>query len=302
MLEHTRHTVRMIASLCALLALSACSSLEPRPASTTPAPVIATASAWHDDVVRISNGSDNTQRRETIVQLLSAAGIDAIEHPFATERHAGTNLVAPVSGDTISPLLLLGAHFDKVDVGDGVTDNASGSAVVLELARRFRQHPLQHHRVAVAFWDLEEKGLLGANAYVTGDNEKPALYVNFDIFGWGDTLWMMVQGSGHPLAVATDAAAQARGIGLSAGEKYPPTDHLAFHKAGWPAVSFSLLDADEIEPVLQVFSRGKPARMPKVMEVIHSPNDRLDQLAPDQVETAIDAVEAAIRAWDAGRR
>lgn len=299
-MQMDRPGIRVGIVVAMLLVLGACTSngaLVPKAAP----PVASSASEWLDDVRAISRGAGNTHRREAIRELLAGAGIETREAAFTAGSHAGTNLLADVSGDPSLPLLLLGAHFDKVDVGDGVTDNASGSAAVIALARRFQQRPLRHHRVAAAFWDLEEKGLLGANAYVTGSGEKPALYVNFDIFGWGDTLWMMVQEPAHPLASAADAAAQAHGIGLSAGEKYPPTDHLAFQKAGWPAVSFSLLDAGEIEPVLQVFSRGKPARMPKVMEVIHSPNDRLDQVDAIAVERGIDAVEAAIRAWDAGQ-
>ncbi len=287
--------------LTLLLSLCACASTH-APDPSAVAPTEAKASEWLGDVIAITRGGGNAQRRDAIRGLLAGNGMETREHAFTAGSHAGTNLLANVSGDPSMPLLLIGAHFDKVDAGDGVTDNASGSATVIVLARRFQQRPLRHHRVVAAFWDLEEKGLLGANAYVTGGSEKSALYINFDIFGWGDTLWMMVPEPGHPLASAADAAAQAHGISLSAGQKYPPTDHLAFQKAGWPAVSFSLLDASEIEPVLQVFSRGKPARMPKVMEVIHSPNDRLDQIESDEVEVAIDAVEAAIRAWDAGHR
>lgn len=281
------------------LLLAACAS---GPAPTSPPDATAPNATALSDITAISTaGPDNAARRNTIRDLLAASEIKATEHAFSANQLDGTNLIADVSGDAGLPLLLIGAHFDQVEVGRGVTDNASGSTVALALARRFQQRPLAHHRVAVAFWDLEERGLLGANAYVTGNKEKPALYINFDVFGWGDTLWMMTPDPAHPLVASANRAAQSNGISLSAGDKYPPTDHLAFLKAGWPAVSFSLVGADEIPSILQVFSGSKPATMPKVMRVIHSEGDTLAQIDGDAIETGIDAVEAAIRAWDAGQ-
>lgn len=285
---------------CALL-LTACATTSPRPAphaEAAPASVTSHGS-WLSDVTAISVNADNAGRRNAVQKLLSESGLVTTEQSFTDREFNGTNLLVDVAGDQAAPLLLIGAHLDKVDAGDGVTDNASGSAATLALARRFRDTPLRHHRVAVAFWDLEEKGLLGANAYVTGGGEKPALYVNFDVFGWGDTLWMMTPDPAHRLVTAAGAAAQAHGIAFSAGDRYPPTDHLAFLKAGWPAVSFSLVGADEIDSILKVFSGDKPAEMPKVMAVIHSGNDTLQQVDAAAVETGIDAVETALRAWDA---
>ena len=77
------------------------------------------------------------------------------------------------------------------------------------------------------------------------------------------------------------------------------TDHLAFLKAEWPAVSYSLVGADEIPSILAVFEGRKPDAMPKVMRVIHSPEDTADHVDADAAAKGIDAVEAAIRAWDA---
>jgi aminopeptidase S len=82
------------------------------------------------------------------------------------------------------------------DAGRDAADNAYGSAAVLALAERFKRKPLMHHRVKIAFWDLEERGLLGATAYVEQNSEKPALYINFDAFGWGNTLLMSPDISG----------------------------------------------------------------------------------------------------------
>lgn len=263
----------------------------------------AAATAWSRDASAIATAGDNAARLETIRQRLQNAGFPVTALEFSSGDHAGLNLIAGVAGDADAPLLLLGAHADRVEQGEGAVDNASGSAVVLALAERLRERPLAAHRVAVAFWDLEERGLLGARDYVAGDNERPALYVNFDVFGWGDTLWMMAPDPSHPLAAASASGSKSAGTGFRVtAEHYPPTDHLAFLHAGWPAVSYSLLDAVEIEAIETAMQGGQPATPPRVMQVIHTADDNRQQLDPSAVARAIDAVEAALRQWDAQAR
>lgn len=268
----------------------------PPQAARTPSSDI---TGWWPDVQAISSSRDNAARRDAIRTRLVALGLSARVMGFDHGAEVGQNILADVSGTSDAPLLLIGAHSDRVAKGQGATDNASGSATVLALAQRFKDRPLAKHRVVVAFWDLEESGLLGAKAYVANGSEKPALYVNFDVFGWGDTLWMMAKAPEKSIVAASDAAAKAAGIGFSPGEKYPPTDHLAFQQAGWPAVSYSLVDGSEIGPILDVFSGKQPASIPKVMHVIHSDEDTLDKLEAGDVAKGIDAVEAALRSWDA---
>lgn len=282
-----------VAVLAFALALSATAK------ERIPAPVDATAAAWRADVTAMADAEDDAGRRARLRQRLSVAGMPATVQAFEYKARPGENLIANVSGDAGLPLLLIGAHSDRVDVGRGATDNASGSAAVLALAERFHRAPLRHHRVAVAFWDLEERGLRGAAAYIAQHGEKPALYVNFDVFGWGDRLWMMSPDANDPLVAASRRAAQATGLAITAGDRYPPSDHLAFLKAGWPAVSYSLVGGDEIDGILAEFAGQSPDPMPKVMAVIHSPNDTVEQIDPAAAARGIDAIEAALRAWDA---
>ena len=289
-----RPTLHAAYLVCAL-ALPACA----RPASeTASAPVSAAAKTWLADVTAIADADATQGRRTAIEKRLDTLGIAWHDDAFDIDGQHGTNILADVSGDAAAPLLLLGAHSDQVSKGEGATDNASGSATVLALAQRLKTKPLAHHRVAVAFWDLEEKGLLGSKAYVAAGRTKPALYVNFDVFAWGDTLWMMTPEANGALARASLAATIANGLKLSAGEHYPPTDHLAFLKSGWPAVSYSLIDGDEITGILEEYEGKKPKAVPKVMQVIHTDDDTLAQIDANAAVRGVDAVEAALRRWD----
>lgn len=293
-----RQTVLAIALLVPMLA--ACASTPTQKPASSGSDL--DHSRWYGDVAGMSRAEDNAGRRAHLQARLHGIGLTATKQAFVAGKLEGENLLVDLGGPADAPLLLIGAHSDRVDAGRGATDNASGSAVVLALAERLQRVPLAHHRVKVAFWDLEEHGLLGAAAYVDQNSEKPALYINFDVFGWGDSLWMMTPDPAHALVAASRSAAEKQGLAISAGAQYPPSDHLAFLKADWPAVSYSLVGADEIPDILAVFAGKRPMSPPKVMKVIHSPNDTVDQVDEAAAAKGIDAVEAAIRAWDAASR
>lgn len=285
---------RLALVTCAL-ALVACA----RPiVEAAPAPASAAAQTWLADVSAIADADALEGRRTAIEKQLDELGIAWRGDAFEIDGQHGINILANVAGDDTAPLLLLGAHSDQVSKGEGATDNASGSATVLAIAQRLKAKPLVNHRVAIAFWDLEEKGLLGSKAYVATGGTKPALYVNFDVFAWGDTLWMMTPDAEGVLARASRDATASRGLKLSAGEHYPPTDHLAFLKSGWPAVSYSLIGSDEITGILDAYAGRKPAGMPKVMRVIHTDGDTLANVDANAAIQGVDAVEAALRRWD----
>ncbi|HEY0660618.1 MAG TPA: M28 family metallopeptidase [Lysobacter sp.] len=290
--------IRCLATAISMLLVAACAQPRMEPAAA-PAPATPAATYWLADVSAIADADATGGRRVAIQRRLNALGIAWRSSPFEIAKEQGVNILADVAGADDAPLLLIGAHSDQVQEGEGATDNASGSATVLALAQRLKERPLANHRVAIAFWDLEEKGLLGAKAYVADGGAKPALYVNFDVFGWGDTIWMMTPDTTSPLVQASEAAVTTAGLKLSAGEQYPPTDHLAFIRAGWPAVSYSLVGGDEIPLILEAYAGKKLATVPKVMQVIHTRHDTLAQIDPNAATRGVDAVEDALRRWDA---
>jgi aminopeptidase S len=282
-----------------VLLLAACATTQPVPA-TRPAATNVARTSWQADITAISGGSNPVGRGAAITAALGILGLQWREQAFQGRGRAGRNLIAEVGGPAGAPLLLIGAHYDRVAVGQGATDNASGVATVLQLAAALQARPLARHRVQVVFWDMEEDGLLGSRAFVaTAGQERPALYVNFDVFAWGDTLWMMTPHPDGPLAAEAAAAARANGLHHRAGTEYPNTDHRTFLAAGWPAVSFSLLANTEIEDTLKFFTGGQPAQVPKAGQVLHTAQDTLDKIDGTHVPQALKALEDALRAWDA---
>ena len=57
----------------------------------------------------------------------------------------------------------MGAHYDGPPQSPGADDNATGLAVLLELAHRWQAEPIRRPVWLVAF-DQEEEGLLGSRA------------------------------------------------------------------------------------------------------------------------------------------
>jgi aminopeptidase S len=269
------------------------------PPSIDPAAPIPTESSWYRDILDIAAADDNRGRRDALRSRLQRAGFAVESALFKARYGKGENLLVPVAGARELPLLLIGAHSDRTRRGRGAADNASGCAVAVALAERLRERPLQHYRVAVAFWDMEELGLFGSKAYIAGGGERPLLYVNLDVLAWGDTLWMMTSDPTHPLVASSQRAAERHGLALRAEKRHPPSDHLAFYDADWPAVSYMLTDGSEIPSVLRVLAGEKPSFVPKLTATIHTHRDDVDKLDPTAIARGLNALEAALRDWDA---
>jgi carboxypeptidase Q len=77
------------------------------------------------------------------------------------------NTVAEIKGSARpGEVVILGAHLDSWDLGTGVTDNGTGSMVVLEAARALAQSGLKPKRsIRFILFSGEEQGLLGSRAY-----------------------------------------------------------------------------------------------------------------------------------------
>ena len=105
------------------------------------------------------------------------------------------NVLGWIPGEREDEYVILGAHFDHLGIdptlaGDpiynGTDDNASGVSAALQIARAFAvsgQKPLRN--VIFAFWDGEEKGLLGSRFFMQSCPfaEQIKGYLNFDMIG-----------------------------------------------------------------------------------------------------------------------
>lgn len=87
--------------------------------------------------------------------------------PTLEKFSSGVNIFAERQGtDKTAGAILVAAHYDTVAISPGADDNASGVAVVLEVARLLGSRPTPK-TLQLALFDQEEEGLLGSKAFVT---------------------------------------------------------------------------------------------------------------------------------------
>jgi aminopeptidase YwaD len=129
-----------------------------------------------------------------------AVDIDARFIPDLTTR----NVAGMVKGTSNSDsTIVISAHYDHLGMmGEnvyfpGANDNASGTAMMLNLARHYAKHPPKYNTVFLAF-SGEEIGLLGSKAFV----EQPLIplkqirfLLNLDLAGTGEEGIKVVNGS-----------------------------------------------------------------------------------------------------------
>lgn len=148
------------------------------------------------------------------------------------EQAIGRNIIAFKPGVT-QPRLLIGAHYDSVQGSPGANDNASGTAVVLGLARQLANTPRDRQVWFVAF-DGEEDGLHGSRAFV--EQAKPEFLqglkgmLNFDMVGVNDRLQVYGSSTLSPIAKSVSPNAGSNVSGSS--------DHASFRSKKIPFLFF----------------------------------------------------------------
>lgn len=131
--------------------------------------------------------------RQYIYRQLSQWGnVEIDEFQITGKTHQNLVLNLPSINNSkkqnLSPILI-GAHYDAVLGTPGADDNATGVAVLLELAREFSSQPLKYPVRLVAF-DMEEYGLLGSRHYaekLQQKQQKLRLMISLEMLGYCDS-------------------------------------------------------------------------------------------------------------------
>ncbi len=163
------------------------------------------------------------------------------------------NIIAKITGTDPklkNEYVVMGGHFDHVGVTDGqiyngAEDNASGSAVVFELARLMKANKIKTKRTVIfCLWTAEELGLIGSRYWAEHPTDgvtldKVATYFNMDMVGIGDKIgapgalnfpeiWEVIKKNQEPEVIQAVEASEG-GPGGS--------DHSAFIEQGIEAMA-----------------------------------------------------------------
>ena len=187
----------------------------------------------------------------------------SVEKVKKTDQNVVALLPPPELTDD-TEYVIVGAHYDHIGHGEigslarkgeegqihnGADDNASGTAVVLELAttlsEAYQKDPEKFRRgIIFALWSGEELGLIGSTHFVNDPIiplEKVAAYINFDMVGRLRENKLILQGVGSS-SVWTKLIEKRNipiGFNLTLQEDpYLPTDVTAFYPKEVPVLSF----------------------------------------------------------------
>jgi hypothetical protein len=195
--------------------------------------------------------------------------------------------------------VVLSAHLDHLGIGqpvaanpndklyNGAMDNASGSAILLEAARRIKEQKIDHKRtILFVFVTAEEKGLLGSRYFAkrpTVGKDSIVADVNTDMFlPINPPKSIIVRGMAESdlgdwaRAAVEKSGAQAQPDPAPERNSFIRSDQYNFIREGIPAVVMSI-----------GYEKGSPEEQNVqkwLKERYHAPSDDLDQ--PVNLEAA----------------
>jgi carboxypeptidase Q len=167
----------------------------------------------------------------------------------------GFNVVAEIPGSDPAlkhEVVLIGAHFDSVAAGTGATDNATGSAAMMEAVRILKTVGATPRRtIRIGLWGGEEQGLMGSRAYVREHYGDPATmmlkpahqnlsaYFNSDN-GTGRVrgIWLQSNPDVAPIFRQWMKPLEDLGVFAIGPRSVTSTDHVSFDAVGLPAFQF----------------------------------------------------------------
>ena len=182
-----------------------------------------------------------------------------VENKFFDTDLNAFNIVGEIPGtDRADEVVMIGAHFDSWHTGTGATDNAAGSAVMMEAMRILKTTGVKMRRtVRIGLWSGEEQGLLGSNEYVKAHFADPATmqlkaehakfagYFNVDN-GTGLIRGVYLQGNEAVAPIFSAWMEPFKNMGMTtlSIRNTGGTDHLSYDAVGLPGFQFI---QDEVE-------------------------------------------------------
>ncbi len=188
------------------------------------------------------------------------SGLDAVGEPSGLDAVGEPPGPDAAGSHPDTEYIVIGAHYDGLGYGEigslarkgeegqihnGADDNASGTAVVLELAERLSKTPETRARgIIFALWSGEEIGIIGSSYFAENPVvplEQITAYLNFDMVGRLEENTLILQGVGSSNAWPALIEKQNVPVGFNLtlqADPYLPTDVTAFYPKKVPVLNF----------------------------------------------------------------
>ncbi|MBI3818243.1 MAG: M20/M25/M40 family metallo-hydrolase [Planctomycetes bacterium] len=218
----------------------------------------------HDAGLPIVYAVDSDALGDALPKLLAIKNEIAIDPGVEHVERKTQNVIGLLAApDPKADIIVIGGHYDHLGWGGsdslapgvraihhGADDNASGTTMVLELARRFAARRAELKRsILFVTWGAEEMGLLGSDYFVkhpTQPMERIAANLNFDMVGRSKERKLTIMGSGSSPefegVVEGENAKLQNPLSLSVAKTLTTlggsSDHRSFIVASKPALFF----------------------------------------------------------------
>ncbi|HEY3064302.1 MAG TPA: M20/M25/M40 family metallo-hydrolase [Methylomirabilota bacterium] len=200
---------------------------------------------------------------------------------LARDERRTANVVAVLPGTDparAAEAVVVGAHFDHLgQVGGvlhpGADDNASGTALVVELARALAAAGGTARTLVFVLFSGEEIGLLGSGHYVRHPAiplDRTVAMLNLDMVGRLRDGRLYVGGTDSATTFNDAVTDAARGTGVDVvrrGTPYSASDHVRFYDGGAPVLFFFTGMHDDYHRAGDTADKINAAGMAKVAEV-----------------------------------
>ena len=183
---------------------------------------------------------ENADRENSLKQIFMEAGCDGErlrEQPI--KRQKLPNVICALPGSTDSAIII-GAHFDHVDRGDGVVDDWSGVGLLPSLFQSLNGEP-RKHTIIFAGFAAEEQGLIGSDFYVKQLPPEQAarirVMIDLDCLGLGPTkIWLNHSDEKFANILNAVATSMKLPLGVVNADQIGDEDSTSFRKHHVPTV------------------------------------------------------------------
>ena len=179
----------------------------------------------------------------SIDEILSINKNKSLDFNYTTFNGTGTNVIArkPASSNSNTDILVISAHYDSESITNGVIDNATGVATVIELANMLQEVSLDTE-IRFILFSGEENFMYGSRYYVSKlkkDELGRINNINIDSIGEEGDLYPIIgtiDGKPNKCTYLFEEYLNNQSLEIKKG---PPSDYLAFEYAGSPAVTIA---------------------------------------------------------------
>ena len=223
---------------------------------------------------------------ETFPADAKKVSIDVEAQMIENDAH---NIIAWIPGTKYTEKhYIISCHYDHLGIcGDeifyGANDNASGTAMLLNLMRHYKENPPEYS-VMFIFFDAEENNLLGSFFYA--DNpllplEDIQYFVELDMIGDnGNTIYCQISDSGEEGLECLNAISSSLPVPFAKLDRHPLddyADHYPFALKGVPAIYIEM-DGD-------------------TNKNYHSPRDTFENFSADNYERLFTLITEFVKGY-----